>query len=153
MENFILVQGNNFEKSRKEIRENRQTKGKKIIFLSNNDELNRKVLEKEPIDILLLNQSQRKDKLKQRDSGFNHVLAKIAKKNNIAIGISLDEIINSREKNKSEILSRVEQNIKLCNKNRLKMKFISLNKNKRDIYDLRALGLVLGMPTGMASHL
>jgi len=153
MENYILVQGNNFEKSRKEIRENRQTKGKKIIFLSNNDELNRKVLEKEPIDILLLNQSQRKDKLKQRDSGFNHVLAKIAKKNNITIGISLDEIINSREKNKSEILSRVEQNIKLCNKNRLKMKFISLNKNKRDIYDLRALGLVLGMPTGMASHL
>jgi len=153
MENYILVQGNNFEKSRKEIRENRQTKGKKIIFLSNNDELNRKVLEKEPIDILLLNQSQRKDKLKQRDSGFNHVLAKIAKKNNITIGISLDEIINSREKNKSEILSRVEQNIKLCNKNRLKMKFISLNKNERDIYDLRALGLVLGMPTGMASHL
>lgn len=153
MKNYILVQGNNFEKSRKEIRENRQTKGKKIIFLSNNDELNRKVLEKEPIDILLLNQSQRKDKLKQRDSGFNHVLAKIAKKNNITIGISLDEIINSREKNKSEILSRVEQNIKLCNKNRLKMKFISLNKNERDIYDLRALGLVLGMPTGMASHL
>ena len=153
MKGYILVQGNNFEKSRKEIRENRQTKGKKIIFLSNNDELNRKVLEKEPIDILLLNQSQRKDKLKQRDSGFNHVLAKIAKKNNITIGISLDEIINSREKNKSEILSRVEQNIKLCNKNRLKMKFISLNKNKRDIYDLRALGLVLGMPTGMASHL
>lgn len=149
----ILISENSFEKSRKEIRENRQTKGKKIIFLSNNDELNRKVLEKEPIDILLLNQSQRKDKLKQRDSGFNHVLAKIAKKNNIAIGISLDEIINSREKNKSEILSRVEQNIKLCNKNRLKMKFISLNKNKRDIYDLRALGLVLGMPTGMASHL
>jgi len=150
MENYILVQGNNFETSRKEIKENTN---KKIIFLSNSDELNRKILEKEPIDILLLNQLQRKDKLKQRSSGFNQVLAKIAKKNNITIGINLDEIINSREKNKSEILARVEQNIKLCNKNRLKMKFISLNKTKKDIYDLRALGLVLGMPTWMISHL
>jgi len=146
----ILISENSFERARKEIKGNTN---KKIIFSSNNDKLNRKVLEKEPIDILLLNQSQRKDKLKQRSSGFNHVLARIAKKNNITIGINLDEIINSKGKNKSEIIARIGQNIKLCNKNRLKMKFISLNKNKRDIYDLRALGLVLGMPTWIASHL
>ncbi|MCK5043844.1 hypothetical protein KAR52_02480 [Candidatus Pacearchaeota archaeon] len=144
MDTNILIQENNFQDARKEIEKN---KNKKIIFSSNDDELNRKILEKEKIDTLLLNQALRKDKLRQRDSGFNQVLAKIAKKKNVAIGINLDEIINSKSKQKAQILSRVKQNIKLCNKNKLKMKFIG--KSKRNIYDLKALGLVLGMPTNM----
>ena len=150
MKNYILIQENDFQKARNKIKKN---KDKKIIFFSDNDELNRKVLEKEKIDILLLNQSKRKDTLKQRNSGFNHVLAKIAKKKEIIIGINLDEIINANQKQKSEILARVMQNIKLCNKNKIKMKFISLKKNLRNIYDLKALGLVLGMPTWMTKEL
>lgn len=149
MKNHILIQENNFEKARKDIRDN---KGKKIIFSSNNDELNRKVLEKEKIDILFLSQSHRKDRQKQRESGFNQVLAKIAKKKNVTIGINLNEIIDSKKKEKSKILGRVRQNIKLCNKNKLNMKFIE-QKNKRNNYDLKALGLVLGMPTWMTKNL
>lgn len=149
MENYILIQESNFNKIREKIKKNSD---KIIIFSSNNDELNRKVLEKESINILLLNQSFRKDKPKQRNSGFNHVLAKIAKKKNIIIGINLDEIINSKVKQKSEILARVKQNIKLCNKNKLKMKFISF-KQKRNTHDLKALGLVLSMPTSMTKQL
>ena len=143
MKNTILIQETNFNKLKEEVKKN---SNKTIIFSSNNDELNRKVLEKLPIQILLINLANRKDKPKQRDSGFNHVLAKIAKKKNIIIGINLDEIINS--KNEAEIFARISQNIKLCNKNKLKMKFISF-KQKRNIYDLEALGLVLGMPTSM----
>ena len=151
MKEHVLIQENNFEKARKKIRE---SKGKQIIFSSNNDELNRKVLEKEKIDILLLDQSNRKDRAKQRDSGFNQVLAKIAKKKNVAIGINLDEIIESKGKKKTEILGRIKQNIKLCNKNKLAMKFIVIKeKNERDIYGLKALGLVLGMPTWMTKNL
>ncbi len=150
MKNGILIQENDFLKARKKIKEN---KDKKIIFTSDSDELNRKILEKEKIDVLLLNQSKRKDFQKQRNSGFNHVLAKIAKKNNIAIGINLDEIINSSGKQKSEILSRAKQNIKLCNKNKLKMKFISPLKIKRELHDLRALGSVLEMPTWMGKNI
>ncbi len=145
MKNTILLQESNFNKIREKIKTNSD---KTIIFSSNNDELNRKVLEKLPIQILLINLANRKDKPKQRNSGFNHVLAKIAKKKNITIGINLDEIINSKGKNKAKILARISQNIKLCNKNKLKMKFISF-KQKRNIYDLKALGLVLGMPTSM----
>lgn len=148
MKNHILIQESTFERARKAIRDN---KGKKIIFTSNNDELNRKILEKENIDILLINQSGRKDRQKQRDSGFNHVLAKLAKKKDVAIGINLDEIIKSKSKERAKILARIEQNIKLCNKNKLHMKFIS--KKKRDDYDLKALGLVLGMPTWMTKNL
>jgi len=149
MKNTILIQETDFNKIRKKIKENQ---GKRIIFSSNNDPLNRKVLEKEKINILLINQTGRKDRLKQRDSGFNQVLAKLAKKNNIEIGINLDEIIESKGKNKREILARIKQNIKLCNKNKLKMKFIS-QKYQRDIYDLKALGLILEMPTWMTKEL
>ncbi len=149
MKNNILIQESNFEKARKAIN---QSKEENIIFSSDDDDLNRKVLEKLKINILLLNQSKRKDFQKQRNSGFNHVLAKIAKKNNIVIGINLDEIIKAKSKEKSEILARIKQNIKLCNKNKLKMKFIS-QENKRNIYDLKSLGLVLGMPTWMTKSL
>ncbi len=147
----VLIKETTFEKARREIKKN---SGKKIIFSSDDDELNRKILEKEKIDVLLLNQKTRKDFQSQRNSGFNHVLAKIAKKNNVVIGINLDEIINSASKQKAEILARVRQNIMLCNKNKLKMKFIAQEKkNQRNIYDLKALGLVLGMPTRMTREL
>jgi RNase P/RNase MRP subunit p30 len=131
-----------------------KNKSKAIVFSSDDDYLNRKVLEKLPINILLVNQLKRKDFAKQRNSGFNQVLAKITKKNKITIGINLEEIINSKEKQKVEVLARVQQNIRICNKNKLKMKFISpFEKIKRNLYDLKALGLVLGMPTWMVKTL
>lgn len=145
----ILISEDNFDKARKLIKENQD---KKIIFSSNDDELNRKILEKENIEILLLNQGGRKDFQKQRNSGFNHVLAKLAKKKNVTIGINFDEIINSEGKEKAQILARIIQNIKICNKNKLKMKFFSKN-NQRNIQDLKSLGLVLGMPTWMTKDL
>jgi RNase P/RNase MRP subunit p30 len=140
----VLIQSKNFDLAIKKIRE---SKGKEIIFSSDNDELNRKVMEKEPIDTLLINQRNRKDRMKQRDSGFNQVLAKIAKKKNISIGIDFDELMVSRGKSKSEILGRINQNVMLCNKNKLKMVFIS--RAEKDSHDLKALGAVLGMPTWM----
>jgi len=143
----IIISESTFEKTRKLINEN---KNKIIIFSSNDDELNRKILEKLQIHILLINLAGKKDFQKQRDSGFNQVLAKIAKEKNVAIGINFDEIIQASQYEKPKILARLKQNIKLCNKNKLKMKFIIQNpENQRDIYDLKSLGAVLGMPTWM----
>ena len=144
-----IISESTFEKARKKIKE---YSGGKVVFTSNDDDLNRKIIEKLKINILLINQKNRKDFAKQRNSGSNHVLAKIAKKNKIGIGINLDEIIESSKKEKSEIVARVKQNIKLCNKNKLKMEFIS-EKHSRNIYDLKSLGLVLGMPTWMIKTL
>ena len=45
------------------------------------------LFEKEEIDVLLINQVSRKDFQKQRNSGFNHIIAKLAKKKNVTIGI------------------------------------------------------------------
>lgn len=131
MKNYIVIKEKNFERARKEIKQNQ---GKLIIFSNEDEELNRKILEKENINILLLNQSNKKDKLKQRDSGFNHVLAKIAKSKNVTIGINLDEILNSDKKNKAKILGRIRQNIKICNKNKLKMMFFS--EKEKEIFKI-----------------
>ena len=147
--NEMLINEKNFESARKKIRENLS---REIIFCSDDDDLNRKIIEKEKISILLINLTKRKDFMKQRNSGFNHILAKIAKQNGVIIGINFDEIVESSGKNKSEILARVKQNILLCNKNKLKMKFITLKGNLRNIYDLKALGLILGMPTWMTKQ-
>ncbi|MDD5700144.1 MAG: hypothetical protein PHH00_03045 [Candidatus Nanoarchaeia archaeon] len=148
--NPALIEEENFDRARKKIRENR---GKEIIFAGSNDETNRKVLEKENINIFLLKQKGRKDRQKQRDSGLDSVLAKFAKKKNVIIGIDYDELMNSEGKEKAEILSRIKQNIKICNKEKLKMKFISNSKNKASRYDLVALGLVLGMSTSTIKDL
>ncbi len=141
----IILTETNFSKLKEEVKKN---KDKTLIFSGNNDELNRKVLEKLPVQVLLINLSERKDRMKQRDSGFNQVMAKLAKKNNVAIGINLDELIASEKNQKAEILARIRQNIKLCNKYKVRMKFIA-QKEKKDSYDLKALGLILGMPTWM----
>lgn len=145
---YITISGTDFNEIRKKIRE---SSGKNVILSGTDDDLARKVLEKEKISILLINLAGRKDKLKQRSSGFNQVLAKLAKKKNVSIGINLDELINAGREEKSEILGRIRQNIVLCNKNKLKMVFIS--KEERNSYNLKALGLVLSMPTWMAGVL
>ena len=144
----IFIHEKDFSKARDLIRKN---KGKKIVFSSDDDELNRKILEKEKIDVLLLNLKGKKDRQKQRESGLDHVMAKLAKKNNVAIGVDFNEILESNGKMKAEILARVRQNIKICNKNKLKMIF--LKTQDKDNYDLKSLGLVLGMPTWMTKEL
>jgi RNase P/RNase MRP subunit p30 len=151
----IILTETNFSKLKDRIKkEKAEVDNKIVIFSSEDDELNRKVVEKLPIDILLINLSNRKDFQKQRNSGFNQVLAKVMKKNNMVLGINLDEIIEERNlKKKSEIRARIKQNISLCNKNKVKMKFITQNeKNERNIYDLKSLGIVLGMPTWMTKE-
>jgi ribonuclease P/MRP protein subunit RPP1 len=153
MENYVIISEEDFQKARNAIKKAREAAfSKKIIFSTFNDDLNRKILEKEKIDVLLIKLGGRKDRIKQRNSGFNHVLAKLAKKKGIAIGINLDEILGSDKKEKIRILARLEQNISLCKKNKLKMIFIHEN-NQKDIYDLKSLGLVLGMPTSMTKNL
>ncbi|MCR4327532.1 MAG: hypothetical protein NUV46_03045 [Nanoarchaeota archaeon] len=145
MERIVLYE-ENFNKLKELVKNN---KGKEIIFSSNDDELNRKVLEKLPINILLIPLEGRKDFSKQRNSGFNEVMSGIALKNKIKIGISLDEFINSKEKEK--IISRIKQNIKLCTRNKVGMVFIE-GEEKRSSVLLKSLALTLGMPTWMTKE-
>src|SRR3989344_6904262 len=144
MKPSIIIKSENFEKARAEIKKN---KDKTIVFTSNDDELNRKILEKEKIDVFLISLSGRKDWQKQRNSGLDNVMAKEASKKDIVIGIDIDELIKANEKEKEAILARIRQNVELCTKHKLKMTFIGTRT--KDPYELKALGLVLGMPTWM----
>lgn len=146
----IIISETDFQRARKKIRDARAL-GKSVIFTSKDYELNRQVLEKENIDIFMPVLFPRKDRQRQRDSGFNQVLAKEAKKKSVALGINLDEIRDRDKKEKSEIIGRIRQNIKLARKEKLSVIFIS--KEEKDERNLASLGLVLGMPTWMTKHL
>ena len=87
MEENIFVTEANFSRLRSSIEKIKKEKpDSRIIFSSKDDDINRKVLEKAKIDMLLISLSGRRDFSKQRDSGLNTVLANIAKKNNVKIG-------------------------------------------------------------------
>jgi RNase P/RNase MRP subunit p30 len=140
----IFISESNFEKARKKIREN---SGKFIIF-SGDDEISRKILEKEKVNVLLIDESGRNDFMKQRDSGLDRVIARLATKNKVLIGINFDEIVESDKKTKSKILSRIIQNIEICKKEKTNMTFVS-KKTQLEKNSVLALGLSLGMPTTM----
>lgn len=145
--NRAILTEKNFSRLREFVKRER---GKEIIFTSNDDDLNRKVAEKLPVQIILIPLEGRRDYTKQRDSGLNEVIAKILKKNKIALGFDVKELINS--KNKERVLARLKQNIELCKRLKVQIKFI-YDENKHDLVDLKSLGLVLGMPTWMAKNL
>lgn len=151
---MIIITQTEFNKLKNEVKK-AKSEGKEIIYSSNDDEFNRKVIEKLDVNILLINLAGRKDFQKQRNSGFNQVMAKIMKKKGIALGINFDEIIESKSPEEiAEILGRIRQNVILCNKNKIEMKFVVQHeRNKRNIYDVKSLGLVLGMPSWMIKEL
>ena len=147
----MIIDTDNLNDARKKI-EIKAKEGSKVIVKGRDDSFNRKILENKKVNILLSPEhGYKKDKLKQRDSGLNHILCRIAQQNSISIGIDFQEILNKRDEGKKQIaehLARIMQNIKLCRKSKVKM--ILMNTAGTDDYGLRALLSTLGMPTDMA---
>ena len=153
MAQYVFLNETNFNKLKIEIEKTRKKEpNSQVIFFGNDDEINRQVLEKAKIDLILISLSKRKDFSKQRNSGLNTVLVNIAKKNKITIGIDLDELNSSNKKEKSKILARIIQNINLCKKKKVQMKFVS-RKRIENSFVLKSLGSSLGMPTWMTKNL
>lgn len=121
-------------------------KKKKIAVIAKNDEFNRKVFENNKVDLVFELESGRKDRLKQRDSGLNHVLCKLAKKNDIVVGIDFSKLEKMSDFELSSYLAKVEQNIMLCKKYKVKMVVV----NSSDGKNLGDFLLTLGMSTSMA---
>src|SRR3989344_7426582 len=142
-----IISTQNLELAKKQIRE---AKEKPIIIKAQDDEFNRKILEYGKFNVLLSPESEiaqkRKDKLKQLDSGLNHVLAKIAAKNNLAIGIDIEEICHLEKKEKAQRLARIKQNIKICKKAKTKLTIL----NYKDKLNASNLLLSLGASTQQA---
>jgi RNase P/RNase MRP subunit p30 len=109
---------------------------------------NRNIVEKGLADILLSPEaSKEKDSMKYLNSGLNGIIVRLAVKNNISIGIDLTGL---RSLNSIELgvrLSRIRQNISLCNKAGCKLSFTGQN----DDLSARALLMCLGASTQQAS--
>jgi len=111
-----MINSSSLNEVRKQIQKLKKQE-KKVIILAQSSEFNRKIVEMKDVDILMSPElHNRKDKMKQRDSGLNEILCKIARKNNIKIGINLEEIKKLKDKEKAIVLSRIKQNIMLCKK-------------------------------------
>ncbi len=73
-------------------------------------ELNRKAVETPEVDILT------HPELGRKDSGLNHIMIKLAAKNNVAIEINFRETLIASKATRSHILHNISNNIMLCKK-------------------------------------
>ena len=99
-----------------------------VIVNGGNIKVNRAACEDPRVDILAHPYKSR------RDSGINHILAKKASENNVAIELSINSIIRTRLSLRAKILSQFRQILKL----QRKFKFpLIITSNAYSIYDLR----------------
>jgi len=120
--------------------------GLKIAMGSAN---NRLTVEIKKIDLLLSpEKGVRKDSFHHRNSGLNHVICNLAKKNKIAIGFNFNDILTSKGIARAKTLGRMMQNVRLCRKYKLRTVIGSFAQNEwqmRSKNDLISFGIVLGM--------
>jgi len=117
-----------------------KTSVKPIIVIAKDDDFNRKILEYEKINVIKDFEYGRKDSLRQLNSGLNSFLASLASKNNISIGIDMEELRKQLKKDKAVLLARIMQNIKICRKAKAKIKLLNYNNKIQASSFLLSLG-------------
>lgn len=141
-----IINTPNLNEARKQI-QNLKKENKTIIVRAQDEEFNRKILENKDVNVLLSPElHNRKDKLKERDSGLNEILCKIAAKNDVKIGINIAEISKKQREERAKILARIMQNIKLCKKAGAEIVLIG-ECDKKDAFSFL---LTLGASTSQA---
>ncbi len=109
---------------------------KPLIVVSQDDLFNRKVIEYGKFDILLSpEKGNRSNSLRKINSGLNDIMAKIAAKNKISIGIDIDGIKKLSKNKKAERLSKIKQNLEICRKSKTKIIALSKNKNRKNVFN------------------
>ncbi|MDP2946741.1 MAG: RNase P subunit p30 family protein [Nanoarchaeota archaeon] len=150
--NGYLIEMN--EKEARRIIESLKGKNKIIALIGGDDNFNRRAIETLKINYLISPEKGiKKDSLKQRDSGINHVVAKEAVKRNVAFVIDVNEISKLPKEEKAVRLSRIIQNIKICRRAKCEIKIASLAEKKEDIVNeigRKSIGLSLGMSSEQA---
>ena len=107
---------------------------KLIIVNARDDNFNRRMIETCQINALVsLELNKEKDTLKQRSSGFNHVIAKEASKKGVSVIINFSKLERLDKREKARALAKIIQNINICKKNKCNIKIASFAKNKSEI--------------------
>ncbi len=151
---YKIIEGQEFVKIKKEIQKAKAI-GEIPLVVIEDDSLLRKFSENEKNIFLATKLKDRKDKLYQRDSGFDDVTLKFMAKNNIAMAIILDELINNSNSLmvKAKILARIKQNIKIARKKKTRIKLIILDeKLRKDEKDLLSLLVIMEADTKTAKQ-
>jgi ribonuclease P/MRP protein subunit RPP1 len=132
-----MISETNIEKTKKAIKNSKVP----IVVEAQDDNYNRKLLEYGKFDVLLSPESgSRRNTIRQIDSGLNHVLAKIATKNSVAIGIDIESISKLSKPEKAKRLAKIAQNIKICRKAKTKLAIINPVDKKDSMSLLSSLG-------------
>lgn len=146
---YKLINNPNIEAVRREIIINFKN-GFKSAVIAKDNEFNRKMIETNKLDLFILDYRQLKEnKLKQRSAVLNQVLCKIAKKNDLVIGIDLSNILYKNEIITAINLSKFIQDINLCKKYDVKIELVNCTKNRYDVFSLL---LSLGLPTDQSKY-
>ena len=128
--------------------------GKKIAFVGGDSAVNRRAIETLKIDYLVsLERDSGAHNLKQRDSGFNHVLAKEAKRRGIRILVDMSELRLLKGKELAIRLEQLIQNVKIARKAGCSLGIVSLAESKKHLVDSKArmsFGFSLGMNSSQA---
>jgi RNase P/RNase MRP subunit p30 len=122
----------------------------KIAIYAEDEQLNRRLIETLNFDYLVSPEiNPGKDSLKQRSAGLNHVLAREAKKKNISILISVEDLLKRDKKEQAILVSRIIQNIKVCRKVGCRIQIASLSSERNLSKKERSF---LGTSWGMSSQ-
>lgn len=125
-----MINISNINEARKQIQDVKK-EGKEIVVLAQDDNFNRKIFENKDVDMIVGLEFNKKDGLKQRDSGLNEVLCKLAKANDVKIGVDIGKISKLSKMEKARVLARVGQNIGLCK--RVGVKLVPLGSSKQEV--------------------
>ena len=125
----LIIESENPSEIRKIVRKYRN-KSSCISVLGGNLKVNRTSLENIQVDVLS------KPYLKRYDSGLNHVLAKEAKDNNVAVELVFSDILNSYLSYRSKILANFRDIYRLHRKYDFPL---ILSSGAQSIFDLRTV--------------
>jgi len=144
------------EKEARRIIESLRGSGKKIGVVGGDDAFNRRVVESLRVDYLVSPEGGDKvNGLKQRDSGINHVVAKIMRDKGILIVVDMNDIKKLEGKELALRLARIMQNVRICRKAGCGIRICSFGSKKGDVFgekERRAFGVSLGMSSKQSSE-
>lgn len=118
-----------------------------LLFVAHSEQ-DRFVLEKAHPDVLFGLEQQPKDFVHSRNSGLDQVLCTLAVKNKVAIGFDFGSVLRADDVERSMLMGRMMQNIRLCRKYHVAMvlgSFAHAVEEMRAAHDLMSFGMSLGM--------
>ncbi len=122
---------------------------KGIVLFARSSDNDRQVLESASVDFIYsFEDRKRKDFIHHRNSGLNHIMAKIAADKNIAVAFSFSLVLEASPVERAAIIGRMKQNMILCSKYKTRMiagSFADSPFKMRSPKDMREFFLLMGM--------